>query len=141
VTPLLDQMEQMHGIQGRLITGSPPFGHSSFTRRAILKWAGDTGVARHSIDSGNPRQNGLIESCNGSLRVECLNEENFDSLADGRQTLALWRCDYNNVRPHASPGNKTPAEAGWALEQSEGTAPGALAQPETTDYQTQGLSS
>ena len=42
---------------------------------------------------------GLIESFNGSLRDACLNEEIFDSLADARQKLALWRYDYNNVRP------------------------------------------
>ena len=71
---------------------------------------------------------------------ECLNEEIFDSLADARRTLALWRYDYNNVRPHSSLGNKTPAEARRALELLDGIAPGALATPETDDYQTKGLS-
>ncbi|MBD3785780.1 MAG: transposase, partial [Sphingomonadales bacterium] len=51
-----------------------------------------------------------------------------------------WRYDYNNVRPHSSLGNKTPSDARRALEQSEGSEPGALAQPETDHYQTQGLS-
>ena len=114
---------------------------TEFTSTAILKWAGDTGVAWHYIDPGKPQQNGLIESFNGSLRDECLNEEIFDSLADARQKLALWRYDYNNVRPHSSLGNQTPAEARRALEQSEGSAPGALAQPETDDYQQTRLSS
>lgn len=86
------------------------------------------------------QQNGYIESFNGSLRDECLNEEIFDSLADARRKLALWRYDYNHVRPHSSLANKTPAEARRALEQSEGSAPGALAQPETDHYQPQGLS-
>ncbi len=45
---------------------------------------------------------------NGSLRDECLNEEIFDSLADARRKLAVWRYDYNHVRPHLSLGNKTP---------------------------------
>ena len=62
---------------------------------------------------------------------EGLNEEIFDSLADARQKLALWRNDYNNVRPHSSLENKTPAEARRAREQSDGNAPGARAQPET----------
>ena len=113
---------------------------TEFTSTAILKWAGDTGVAWHYIDPGKPQQNGLIESFNGSLRVECLNEEIFDSLADARQKLALWRYDYNNVRPHSSLGNKTPAEARRALERLDGTAPGALAQPDTEDYQQARLS-
>ena len=75
----------------------------------------------------------------GSLRDECLNEEIFDSLADARRRLALWRYDYNNVRPHSSLGNKTPAEARRELEQSDGTAPGTLATPETDHNQPQGL--
>ena len=119
------------------------------------KWANANGVEWHYIDPGKPQQNGYIESFNGSLRDECLNEEIFDSLAQSsgkqrptlfsdpphtRRKLALWRYDYNNVRPHSSLGNKTPAEARRALEQSEGSAPGALAQPETDNYQTQGLS-
>ncbi len=49
--------------------------------------------------------------------------------------LALWRYDYNIVRPHSSLENKTPAEARRALEQSDGNAPGALAQPETDNYE------
>jgi putative transposase len=71
---------------------------------------------------------------------ECLDEEIFDSLADTRRKLALWRYDDNNVRPHSSLGNKTPTEARRALEQSEGSAPAALATPETDHYQPQGLS-
>jgi hypothetical protein len=92
--------------------------------------------------SGKPGavQNAFIESFNGSLRDECLNEEILDSLDDARRKLALWRYDYNNVRPHSSLGSLTPAEARRALEQSEGSAPGALARPETDDYQPQGLS-
>ena len=92
------------------------------------------------IDPGKPQQNGLIEIFNGSLRDACLREAIFDSLADARQKLALWRYDYNNVRPHSSLGTQTPAEARRAPEQSDGTAPGTLAQPETNNYQTAGLS-
>ncbi|MDS0927669.1 integrase core domain-containing protein, partial [Rhodobacter capsulatus] len=113
---------------------------TEFTSKAILKWANVNKVEWHYIDPGKPQQNGFIESFNGSLRDECLNEEIFDSLADARRTLALWRYDYNHIRPHSSLGNQTPAEARRALEQSEGSAPGALAQPETDHYQPQGLS-
>lgn len=97
-------------------------------------------VKWHYIDSGKPQQNGYIESFNGSLRDECLNEEIFDSLADARCKLALWRYDYNNVRPDSSLGNQTPSDAPRALEQSEGSAPDALAEPETNKFQPQGLS-
>ena len=113
---------------------------TEFTSRVILKWADETGIAWHYIDPGKPQQNGSIESFNGSLRDECLNEEIFDSLTEARQTLALWRYDYNNVRPHSSLGNQTPAQARRALAQFEGAAPGALALPETDEYQTSRLS-
>lgn len=68
-------------------------------------------------------------------------EEFFDSLAEAPRKLALSRYDDNNARPHFSLGNRSPAEARRVLEQSEGPAPGALAQPQTDHYQTQGLSS
>ena len=105
-----------------------------------MNWANNNKVGWHCIDPGKPDQDGCIESFNGSLRDECLNEEIFDSLADARRTLALWRYHYSNVRPHASLGNKTPAEARRALELSESTAHGALATHETDDYRTQGPS-
>ena len=54
-----------------------------------------------------------------------------------RRELALWRYDYNNVRPHSSLANQTPAEARRTLEQFEGSAPDALAQTNDEDYETQ----
>ena len=113
---------------------------TEFTSKAILKWANENGVEWHCIDPGKPQQHGYIDPFNGSLRDECLNEEIFDRLADARRTLALWRYEDNNVRPHSSLGNQTPSDARRALEQSEFSAPAALAQPETDAYQTLGLS-
>lgn len=46
-------------------------------------------VASH--DPGKPQQNAHIASFNGSRRDECLNEKIFDSLAEARRKLALWR--------------------------------------------------
>lgn len=81
-----------------------------------------------------PLQNAFIESFNGSLRDELLNEEIFDSLDDARRKLALWRYDYNTVRPHSSLANQTPQQARRTLEQFEGSAPGALAQDGEPEY-------
>ena len=58
-------------------------------------------------------------------------------LDDARRKLALWRYDDNNVRPHSSVGNKTPAEARRALEQFEGSAQAAPAQTDDEEYETQ----
>jgi len=132
----LDALVRVYGKPAGIVSDNG----TEFTSKAILKWANENKVEWHYIDPGKPQQNGCIESFNGSLRDECLNEEIFDSLADARRKLALWRYDYNNVRPHSSLGNKTPIEARRALEQSEGSAPGALAQPQNDDYQPQGLS-
>jgi putative transposase len=46
-----------------------------------------------------------------------------------RRKLARWRYTYNYIRPHSALGNLAPAQARRALEQSEGSAPGALAPP------------
>ena len=91
----------------------------------------------HYIDPGKPQQNGFVESFNGSLRDALLNEEWFDSRDDARKKLALWRYDYNNVRPHSSLGNKTPTEARHALEQFEGSAYDLLARTDEEEYEIQ----
>ncbi len=83
---------------------------TELTSSAILSWSKERNVEWHYIDPGKPQQNAFIESFNGSLRDELLNEELFDSLADARPKLAIWRYDYNNVRPHSSLGNRTPAQ-------------------------------
>ena len=59
---------------------------------------------------GKPMQNCFIESFNGRLRDECLNETLFTSLAHARFVLDAWRHDYNLVRPHLKLSGKTPDE-------------------------------
>ena len=54
-------------------------------------------------------QNAFIESFNGRLRDEFLNETLFTSLAQARIALEEWRRDYNTVRPHSRIGWLTPA--------------------------------
>ena len=64
---------------------------------------------------GKPTDNAFIESFNGRLRQECLNQNWFLSLADARETIENWRQDYNEYRPHSSLGQQTPSEfvADW----------------------------
>ena len=54
-------------------------------------------------------QNGYIESFNGRMRDELLNETLFLDLGQARQTIAAWVDDYNTARPHSSLGYTTPA--------------------------------
>jgi putative transposase len=60
--------------------------------------------------TGKPQQNAFIESFNGRLRDELLNETLFSSLAHVRAVLGVWRLDYNTIRPHSSLGNLPPAD-------------------------------
>ena len=78
------------------------------TSRAILEWTNRTGVAWHYIAPGKPQQNGFVESFNGRLRDECLNEEVFATLAEARAVIERWRIDYNHVRPHSAHGGIDP---------------------------------
>ena len=83
---------------------------TEFTSLAILAWVQSQNLEWHYIAPGKPQQNGFIESFNGRLRDELLNETLFTSLAHARSELARWQADYNEVRPHSSHGGKTPAE-------------------------------
>ena len=129
----LDARVRVYGKPSSIVSDNG----TEFTGRAILKWANENDVEWHYIDPGKTQQNGFIESINGSLRDELLKQEWFDSLDDARRKLALWRYDCNQVRPHSSLENQTPAEARRALEQLEGSAHDALAQTETEEYEIQ----
>lgn len=54
--------------------------------------------------------NGFVESFNGRLRDELLNETLFSSLAEARVAITDWKEDYNNHRPHSALGNIPPVE-------------------------------
>jgi len=87
-----------------------------FTGRALDQWAYESGVKLEFIQLGKPPQNGSIESFNGRLRDECLNQSWFLSLADAKAILGAWRLDYNQQRPHSVLGGLTPDEAASAAE-------------------------
>ena len=72
---------------------------SELTSNAILTWADRSRVEWHYIAPGKPMQNGFIESFNGRLRDELLNETLFTSLAQARVALGCWRTDYNDNGP------------------------------------------
>jgi putative transposase len=83
---------------------------TELTSMAILAWTQERGVDWHYIAPGKPTQNAFIESFNGRLRDELLNETLFSSLAQARVVLAAWRVDYNETRPHSGLGNIPPAQ-------------------------------
>ena len=96
---------------------------TEFTSNAILGWAKDHRVEWHYIAPGKPMQNGYIESFNGRMRDELLNESLFIDLGQARQLIDAWATDYNTARPHSSLGYKTPAAYADTLTALEGASP------------------
>ena len=70
----------------------------------------ERGIELSFIRPGKPVENAFAESFNGTFREECLNEHWFLSLREARREIETWRIDYNEVRPHSSLENLTPAE-------------------------------
>ena len=83
---------------------------TELTSNAILDWCAAHQVAWHYIAPGNPMQNGFVESLNGRMRDELLNETMFRSPVHARAVIADWVTDYNTQRPHSALGYQTPAE-------------------------------
>src|ERR1700719_5187811 len=82
---------------------------TEFTSNAIWSGSKEHQVEGNYIAPGKPMQNGYIESFNGRMRDELLNESLFLGLDQARQIIAAWVADYNTARPHSSLGYKTPA--------------------------------
>lgn len=80
-----------------------------FCGKAMLSWAHDRGIALRLIEPGKPNQNAYVESFNGRLRDECLNEHWFTSLAHAQVVIEAWRREYNEERPKKALGGLTPA--------------------------------
>lgn len=100
---------------------------TEFTSNAILGWATDHRVEWHYIAPGKPMQNGFIESFNGRMRDELLNETLFLNLDHARLLIGAWITDYNTARPHSSLGYRTPAAYADQLTAPKGaTTAGAL---------------
>jgi putative transposase len=82
---------------------------TEFTANAIFAWVKDHSINWHYITPGKPMQNGFVESFNGKMRDELLNETLFFSLDHARQVIAEWVDDYNTTRPHSALAYQTPA--------------------------------
>src|SRR5690606_33030943 len=95
---------------------------TEFTSNAILSFADRHKIDWHYIAPGKPMQNAFIESFNGRLRDELLNETLFPSLSYARITLREWRADYNANRPHSRLGWLTPTEYATTFTPRRGLA-------------------
>ena len=102
----LDRIAEMRGLPSMVVSDNG----TELTSNAILKWQEDRVVEWHYIAPGKPMQNGFVESFNGRLRDECLNEHLFTTLRLARHLIAAWRDDYNHHRPHTGLDGLTPWE-------------------------------
>lgn len=90
---------------------------TEFTSKAILKWSQENFIDWRYIEPGKPMQNGTVESFNGKVRDEFLNQHWFISLNEARELAEKWREDYNQNRPHSSLKGFTPNEFKRSLEE------------------------
>lgn len=132
----LDALVRLYGKPQTIVSDNG----TELTSRAMLDWQNRNGVNWHYIAPGKPMQNAFIESFNGRLRDELLNEEACNSLADAKRKFARWRYDYNTVRPHSALQGFTPTGARRAHELWDGSAHGAFANQNALSYLTSGLS-
>lgn len=106
VARTLDQIMELHGKPQALLMDNGP----EFTGKSLDEWAYRNEVRLQFIEPGKPTQNGFVESFNGTLRNECLNENWFANIGEARRIIEGWRNKYNEVRPHSSLGYLTPEE-------------------------------
>lgn len=66
-------------------------------------------------------QNGYVESFNGRMRDEPLNESLFFGLDHARSAIAEWRQDFNAAKPHSSLGYQPPASFAGIATGSDAT--------------------
>jgi putative transposase len=83
----LDELALLHGLPEEIVLDNGPEG----TSRSMFDWSERTGVRLRFIEPGKPVQNAFVESFNGRLRDECLNQHWFRSLNHARQEIAKWR--------------------------------------------------
>lgn len=95
VAQVLDRVVRGRGAPKVVVSGNGP----EFISRALEEREFSSGIR-----PGKPIENAYIESFNGRLRDECLNERLFFSIDDARLKLEAWRADYNRVRPHGKLG-------------------------------------
>lgn len=98
VVRVLERIALTRGLPKLIAMDNGP----AFAGRALDAWAYANGVRLHFIRPVKPVENCFVESFNGKLREECLNEHWFVDVEHARRLIERWREDYNHVRPHSA---------------------------------------
>lgn len=104
VVKVLNQIATTRGLPASIRLDNGP----ELRSKALLSWATQNNVELCYITPGKPTENAYIESFNGRVREECLDQELFLSLDDAKQKVEQWRQFYNNLRPHSALGGQPP---------------------------------
>lgn len=116
VVEALDTLLLVRGRPQAIVCDNGP----EFVSLALDQWASTHDIRLDFIRPGHPVENCFIESFNGKLRDECLNQHHFASLAEAQQRIEAWRQEYHTERPHRGLGQRTPAEYAALFTPEEG---------------------
>ncbi|RWU19987.1 IS3 family transposase [Xanthomonas phaseoli] len=105
VTRVLNRLAIRRGLPQVIRTDNG----KEFCGKAMVAWAHARGVQLRLIQPGKPNQNAYVESFNGRLRDECLNEHWFPTLLHARTEIERWRREYNEERPKKAIAGMTPS--------------------------------
>jgi len=106
VVEQLNMLKDFIGLPESIMLDNGP----EFTSKALWLWAYENNVKLAFSRPGTPTDNAFIESFNGRLRDECLNEQWFLTLKEAKNIIETWRVDYNENRPHSALGMLTPLQ-------------------------------
>ena len=94
----LDEVSTTRKLPGEFVLDNGP----EMTSKALWFWSQRRDITLSFIRPGKAMENPFVESFNGKLRDECLNEHWFTDIADARRTIETRRIHYNEERPHSS---------------------------------------
>lgn len=103
---VLNRIAMLRGYPDEILTENG----SEFKSNAMIEWSYDHKVKHIFINPRKPMQNGTVESLNGKLRTECLNQHWFKHLSEAQKIIESWRHEYNEEGPRMSLGYMTPNE-------------------------------
>jgi putative transposase len=106
VIQVLEEIAVLRGYPLRITLDNGP----EFRSARLDAWAYEHGVSLEFIQPGKPIQNAVMESYNGRMRDELLNQHWWRSVAEARDAVDAYRKDFNEVRPHSALDNRTPSE-------------------------------
>jgi putative transposase len=106
VVETLERVTAMYGTPKTIRVDQGP----EFISKDLDLWAWSRGVTLDFSRPGKPTDNAFVESFNGKVRAECIDQNWFLSLDDARSKCEAYRRDYNEERPHSSIGQMTPME-------------------------------